>query len=180
MELSNTTLLKGFYPMYNNSTVRFVDSDLYGVGVWDGGLVIENSTLTEINIDHGTVLEVRDSIIDSIDTWSSVVPRLEISGSRIRSLNFPTQAPTCLIDIQGCDIGDADLELLLPDGSNGVLWLRDTRFGNLTLNYGPFEAHAVNVTIVEGFGFLNQYISSGLEVSGSIIFGPGCTYKRGE
>jgi hypothetical protein len=64
------------------------------------------------------------------------------------------------------------------DGTNGVLWLRDTRFGNLTLNYGPFEAHAVNVTVVERFGFINQYIASGLEVSGNIIFGPGCTYEK--
>ena len=44
VELSNTTLLKGFYPMFNSSNVRFVDSDLYGVGIFDSGLAIENST----------------------------------------------------------------------------------------------------------------------------------------
>ncbi len=178
VELSNTTLLKGFYPMFNSSNVRFVDSDFYGVGVWDGGLVIENSTLTEINIDHGTALEVRNSTIDSIDTWNSVVPSLEISGSRIRSLIFPTQAPTSFMDIRGSDIGDAELGYYSQNGLKGIVWLRDTRFGNLTFDYGPFEAHAINVTVTESFGFINQYIPSELEVSGSIIFGPGCTYEK--
>jgi hypothetical protein len=176
-ELSNTTLLRGLYLIFDNSTVRFVDSDFYGVGIWDGGLIIENSTITNITIDAGRVFEVRNSTIDSVDTWSSVVPRLELSGSRIRSLIFTTQAPTCFIDIGGCDIGDADLGYYSPDGLKGICWLRDTRFGNLTLNLGPFEAHAVNVTVVERFGFINGYYVSGLEVSGNIIFDPGCTHK---
>ena len=177
VELSNTTLLKGFYPIYNNSNVRFVDSNLYGVGIWDGGLVIENSTLTEINIDHGTVLEVSNSTIDSIDTWSSVVTSLEISGSRIRSLIFPSQAPTCFMDIRGCDIGDAYLSFYSPNGVKGVLWLRDSRFRNLTLNLGPLEVHAANVTIAESFGFINGYYVSSLDISGNIVFDSGCTYK---
>ncbi len=178
VELSNTTLLKGFYPMFNNSNVTLVDSDLYGVGIFFSGLVIDNSTLTEINIDHGTALEVRDSTIDSIDTWSSVVPSLEISGSRIRSLIFPTQAPTCMIDVSGSNIGDAELEYYTQDDMKGIVWLRDTRFGNLTFSYGPFEVHAVNVTVADRFGFINQYIPSELKVSGIIVFGPGCTYER--
>ena len=177
VELSNTTLLKGFYPIYNNSNVRFVDSDLYGVGIWDGGLVIENSTLTEINIDHGTVLEVSNSTIDSIDTWSSVMTSLEISGSRIRSLIFPSQAPTCFMDIRGCDIGDAYLSFYSPNGVKGVLWLRDSRFRNLTLNLGPLEVHAANVTIAERFGFINGYYVSSLDISGNIVFDSGCTTK---
>ncbi len=34
---------------------------------------------------------------------------MEISGARIRSLIFPSQAPTCFMNIRGCDIGDAYL-----------------------------------------------------------------------
>jgi hypothetical protein len=139
--------------------------------------VIENGKLTEINIDNGTALEVRNSTIDSIDTWSSVAPRLKISGSRIRSLIFPTQVPTCFMDIRGCNIGDAYLSFYSPNGTKGVLWLRDTRFGNLTLNLGPLEVHTANVTVAVRFSFINGYYVSSLDISGNIVFEPGCTYK---
>ena len=178
VELSNTTLLKGVYLIFDNSTVRFVDSDLSGIYLWDGKLTVENSTIAVIHCDEARVFEVRNSTIDSIDMWGSEVPRLELSGSRIRSLLLQTQAPTCFIDIRGCEIGDADLMYYSPDGLKGICWLRDTRFGNLTLNFGPFEAHAVNVTVVERFGFINAYYASGLEVSGNIVFDPGCTYEK--
>jgi hypothetical protein len=177
-ELSNTTLLKGATLLMTNSSVRFVDSDFYQVSLWIGGLTAENSRIGGVYVDAGRVFEVKNSTIDIIEVWNSELPRLNLFGSRIGTLSFQTQI-TSYMDIRGCEIGDADLSYYSPDGSTGVCWLRDTRFGNLTLLFeSPLEAHAVNVTVGERFGVLNAYYASGLEVSGDIVFDLGCVYEE--